>query len=283
MAKTKRSTPPLFELLEGNRLRRGDLGPPPDLRVVHPEPESEEASSQRGARFALAGEHSATNGRHAVAQFLGDRLHLSLTPFTAAVGVFLIAVVVLGAIYLGQQRGEKAARRAIIEAGIAGAPADADTVEAARQQQPAAHLVESLLANDAKPNPSPKTAERAQPKNTPAPALSVTSETSISPQHGWVRDFTYIMTQEFAAGRMEDARRAQDFLASRGFPAEIVKLDSGALQLITLEGYNHKDADQKKKADALLKKQRAAGTEYFATGGGYKLEGYFKTLKKDQW
>ena len=100
---------------------------------------------------------------------------------------------------------------------------------------------------------------------------------------GCMRDLTYIVAQEFAPGREEDARRAGAFVGERGIAVDIVRLDGGAMQLITLQGYNHKDAAQKKLADELLKKQRAAGAEYFASGGGYKLEGYYRTLKRDKW
>jgi hypothetical protein len=36
-------------------------------------------------------------------------------------------------------------------------------------------------------------------------------------------------------------------------------------------------------AEELLKKLHAVGSKYYAGGGGYKLEGYFKTLKSDRW
>lgn len=283
MAKIKRGTPPLFELLEGNRLRRGDAGAPPKLRVVNAEPEGEEAVSipKKGALPAAVQDVRVKPAEHAILQFLGDRLHVSLTPVTAAIGLFAISLLVLGAIYLGQRRGEKAALRAASAAGLG---PDVQDVDLVRQQPPSSHLVEGLLADGSRPaSPPVRTAEKPVPKAQPNAPRSAATELSAGPQQGWVRDFTYIMAQEFAAGRMEDAKRAQEFLKSKGFAAEIVKLDSGAVQLITTEGYNHKDPDQKKKADALLKKERSAGAEYFASGGGYKLEGYFKTLKKDQW
>lgn len=283
MAKLKRRTPPLFELLDGNRLRRGDSVTHPNLRVINAEPEAEEvvAPEKKKPFSAPSQETSAKPGEHAILQFLGDRLHLSLTPFTAAIGLFAVSLLVLGAIYLGQQRGQKAALQAASQAIL---EAEFQDIESVRQQPPVSHLIEGLLAGGAKPPVSPvRQAEKPASKPQSNPLLATPADLPAGPQQGWVRDFTYIMTQEFAAGRVDDAKRAQEFLKSKGFPAEIVKLDNGALQLITLEGYNHKDSAQKKKADALLKKQRAAGTEYFASGGGYKLEGYFKTLKKDEW
>lgn len=282
MAKSKRGSPALFELLQGNRFRRDDPQVQTHLRVVHHEPETVEETeavveADDAAPVAAA--------RSSLVQVKEDRLHLSLTPLSAAAIVFAISVLILGVYLVGQRRGEKAG----VLLGISQAvdPAGGtDSVEAVRSQPPAPHLVESLIEGNNKPAPV-RTREAQRPTQrgaeSAAAAPAVEPELPPGPRQGWVRDYTYIVAQEFGAGRMDDARAAQQYLTSRGFPAEIVKLDSGPLQLITLEGYNHKDPVQKKKADEILKKQRAAGVEYFATGGGYKLEGYYKTLKKDQW
>ncbi len=285
-SKSKRGGPPLFELLQGNRFRRGDVGlQQPDLRVVLPvaEASDEEIAAPMAVRFASPDEPSPTPTVPAAVQLLGDRLHLSLTPFTAAIGMFVIALLVLGAIFVGQRRGEKAGIQRALSASLEGDLVGVDAVETVRQQPPASHLVESLLAANAKPVAPPRDNERPARKSEPVAKAPTQAELPAGPRQGWVRDYTYIVTQEFASGRDDDARKAREFLESRGFPAQIVKLDSGALQLITLEGYNHKDPAQKKKADDILKKERAVGAEYFASGGGYKLEGYYKTLKRDQW
>lgn len=285
-SKPKRGGPPLFELLQGNRFRRSDAGPQrPELRVVHPTPDGadEDAAAESQVRLAASNDPVLVEGaKPAALQLQGDRLHLSLTPLTAAIGVFAISLLVMGAIYIGQWRGEKAILRAAAST-VDGDAALVDTVEAVRDQPPASHLVESLLTANSSPAPSSKVTDPAVRKAPPAAKTASSTELPAGPQHRWVRDFTYIVTQEFSADRREDALRAQEFLAARGFPTEIIKLNNGALQLITLEGYNHKDPAQKKKADAILKKERAAGAEYFATGGGYKLEGYYKTLKEDRW
>jgi len=229
-------------------------------------------------------------------QIKGDRLELSLTPLTAAVGAFVILLLVLGVYIVGRNRGEKAGLRGAFEIAAAGPLDEIDGVETVRQQPPASHLVESLFESNAKanananPNAKPdrdiERGARTPDRSADGKARSnsgAVAKTPPGPQQGWARDYTYIVAQEFAAGRSEDARRAQEYLTSKGFVAQVVKLSGGALQLITLEGYNHKDPAQKQKADEILKKQRAAGAEYFASGGGYKLEGYYKTLKKDQW
>ena len=286
-SKSKRGGPPLFELLQGNRFRRGDVTPSqPDLRVVHPVADvaDEEIEPAIPVRFAPPDEPDRQAAPEPVTmQLLGDRLHLSLTPFTAAIGMFVIVLLVLGAIFVGQRRGERAGIQRVLSASLEGDLGGVDAVETVRQQPPASHLVESLLAANAKPVAPPRESERPSRKTELVAKSQAPAELPAGPRQGWVRDYTYIVTQEFAAGRDDDARKAREFLETRGFPAQIVKLDSGALQLITLEGYNHKDAAQKKKADDILKKERAVGAEYFASGGGYKLEGYYKTLKRDTW
>lgn len=278
MAKTKRGTPPLFELLENNHLRRGSTGPQPDLRLVRPDAEHEEAEPVRPPlpRFNEPDAIIEKPNKPTAIQLLGDRLHVSLTPLSAAIGVFVISFLVLAALFFGQKRGEKSAIDRSVAGVIPGAPIEG--VETVREQAPASHLIAPLLVGSAPAVPAsdaPRKSAGADPAPVPSP--------SVSPRSEWVRDYTYIVAQEFAAGREADAEKAREFLAARGFPARVVKFDSGALQLITLEGYDHKDAAQKKKADNILKKQRAAGADYWTSGGGYRLEGYFKTLKKDEW
>jgi len=63
----------------------------------------------------------------------------------------------------------------------------------------------------------------------------------------------------------------------------LVRLSNGATQLITTQGYNRRDPTQHQMADQLLEKTRTLGAQYYAAGGGYKLEGYFKSLKSDTW
>ena len=81
-SKSKRGGPPLFELLQGHRFRRGDAGPnQPELRGVLPVPEvaEEEVETAIPVRFAPPDEASPSSNVPAAVQLLGDRLHLSLT------------------------------------------------------------------------------------------------------------------------------------------------------------------------------------------------------------
>jgi hypothetical protein len=277
MARSRRGSPPLFELLDGNRFRRGNTDPQPDLRLVQAEVEADDPRPSRSpARLNDPDAIVETTGPSGGVQLRGDRLWVSLTPVTAAAGVFVLCVLILAAVFFGKKRGEQAAFDRV--AGQAGLPGETGGLEALLQQPPATHLIEPLLVGQ----PAPMSASTAIRPKAPATGAPAAASESVS-QGPWVRDHTYIVAQEFAAGREADAAKAQAFLGARGFHAELVFFESGALQLITVEGYDHKDPGQKRKADEILKRQRAAGAEYWATGGGYKLEGYFKTLKKEAW
>jgi hypothetical protein len=125
--------------------------------------------------------------------------------------------------------------------------------------------------------------------------LATTQATAARPEAGvdqdppdpgkpqWIRGYTYIVAQEFSAESAGNAAKAQAFLADHGIVVAQVPYPSGAIQLIATQGYNHRDPTQKRMAEELLKKLHAVGSKYYAGGGGYKLEGYFKTLKSDRW
>jgi len=195
----------------------------------------------------------------------GDRIRVSLTSVTAAAAVFAFAVVMLGVFEAGRTIGDRSgAKRGAAAARAAYANEAMNEIEAARRQPAATHLVESLLGQT---GPVPST------------------ETGIAdPEIGgprWIRDYTYVVVQEFTAGHADSARQAKAFLEGRGVTTELVQYPSGSVQLITTQGYNRNDPTQRRLADELLNRVRAAGAEFFAQGGGYKLEGYFKTLKQD--
>lgn len=204
-------------------------------------------------------------------QLDGDRIRLSFTSITAAVAVFVTLIALLGVFEWGRWNGERTGFQRGHAVGRASYAAGAlDEIEAARMQPPATHVVRSLLK---------------QP-DTPAQAAGesvVDLDTIGSAEHRWIRDYTYIVAQEFSAGAEDDARRAQVFLARQGVATEVVRYASGAMQLITTEGFDRGDATQRQMADKWLAKVHAVGAEYFETGGRYKLEGYFKTLRNDTW
>jgi len=213
----------------------------------------------------------------------GDHVRLSLTSVTAAVAVFLGLATVLAAYGLGARRGDVGGFRRGFDAGrVDGSSATGDEIVALRNQPPLSHLVGGLLQETgAKPTSSAVREDRpamkaaaAAPANLPASAVSAA---------GWVRNQTYIVAQEFPAANVEKARHAREFLAQRGVNTELVSLNNDTTLLIATQGYNHKDPAQKRLAEQLLEKVRTIGTQYYAAGGGYKLEGYYKTLKRDNW
>jgi hypothetical protein len=202
-------------------------------------------------------------------EIVAGRVRVSLTSAIAAAVVFVAMVTVLVGYELGMRSGEKGGFGRGYEAGRASYAAEAvDEIELARAQPPAVHLTRSLRAEAA---PAGQSNERAGA----SAAVFGTAE--------WIRDYTYIVAQEFAAGRTEDAQRAREYLATRGIATALVALSNGAVQLITEQGYNLKDSTQKQLAARLLEQQHEVGSQYFASGGGYRLQGYFRTLKSDSW
>ena len=200
----------------------------------------------------------------------GDRIRISLTSVTAAVAVFAAMVIALGVFEFGRRLGDQGGFKRGHATGRASYVADAvSDIEAARSQPPATELISDLLR---------------EPAADTAVADAVTGEKAADSEGpDWIQDHTYIVAQEFSAGRRDDAQRAREFLTEHGVATELVCYPSGAIQLITAQGYNREDRTQREMSDQLLEKVHDVGAQYFASGGGYKLEGYFKTLKGDSW
>jgi hypothetical protein len=199
----------------------------------------------------------------------GERLYLSLTSVSAAgVAFVLLAVVALG-IGLGFRQGRA---RGLVEGFAAGrASYLADTtseIEAARQQSPATYLVGGLL-------------DVAQPVGGSDARAQQPGETGGDRADRWIDGYTYVVAQEFSSKNAADVEQARRFLADHGVETLAQPLASGGVRLITTQGFDRKDPAQRKLADQLLEKVRAIGAQYFASGGRYKLEGYFKTLAGD--
>ncbi len=202
-------------------------------------------------------------------RFDGDRVRFSFSSIVAAGVVFVFLVVLLGLFEWGRQSGLADGKRLGFAQGRASYEADAmDEIQQARMQPASTHLVESLLRDAEKPgagklNEAPDPSGKSQPK--------------------WVRGFTYVVAQEFSAGSDGDAERARDFLLDHGVPTAVVALPTGGIQLITIQGYNHYDRSQKQLGEKLLEKVQGVGTMYYAEGGRYRFDGYFRTLKKNAW
>lgn len=204
-----------------------------------------------------------------------DRVVISLSSVSAALVVFVCVLSLIGAFELGQRRGHASGvLDGFDRATQAGAPAAADEVEAVREGPVRSDLLSSgnTTGSSESKNPSRQDLVSGSSK---AAAPGVKSE--------WVKGRTYVIVQEFGKDAETDARKAQAFLQSRGIETAVVRLESGALRLVSTGGYDRQDAKERGRSDELIEKIRTAGAEYYKTGGGYKLEGYFATLRQDRW
>jgi len=200
----------------------------------------------------------------------GERIRLSFTSLSAAGTIFVALVLLLGSFEVGSRSGRTAGLAAGYEAGRASYAADAaEAIEVARSKKTPPQPVEQLLEEPVTQRPA-----------VASPDTGAQEESAV---RGWVRDYTYVVAQEFGTGRLEDGKRAQAYLADHGIPTELIRLAGGTSRLITLQGFNRADAAQRQLAERLLKKVHAVGAQYYADGGGYKLEGYYKTLKGESW
>ena len=201
-------------------------------------------------------------------EMVDGRIRVSFSSTAAGIDVFVGMAILLVAYEWGTGSGYADGWRIGHEDGRASYAAEAvSEIELARSQPPATHLVSGLLAGGG----AAETAELG-------------GKAIVDPEEQtWIRGYTYIVAQEFAADREEDAGHARLFLDEKGIPTAMVTLPGGAVQLITSEGYNHKDPTQKRIAEQLLEKVRRIGAQYYADGDGYRLNGYFKTLKSENW
>lgn len=274
MRKSKRG-PSLFELLD----EKGDPGSPTVQvpRWDEPTGRNEPKAADARAEEAVAEpDFEETAPNEVAVEVDGDRVRFSLTSGTAAIALFAALVVIVATFAWGNHRGKQAGLRAGYESGRTSyEAATVDEIEAARNQPAATYLVGSLI----EPPPG-DTAGRTSDDPAAVPAETA-SDWGSAPK--WISGYDYIVVQEFSARNAASAEAAQEFLARYGVSAHRVEFESGAVQLITTRGFNRKDPAQRRMAGRLLKKIHTVGTEYFAAGGGYRLEGYFKTLKRDQW
>lgn len=276
MAKSKKG-PALFELLGvGGENQNTTAQIPRWWSAGKPSPNLHESRAARnGPNLTLVSD--STTDPEPTFELNGNRVRFSFTSVTAAGAIFSILAVVTAGYLIGTRTGDRAGYKRGLDVARTAEPAPrSGEIELARAQPPATHLLAPLTGQPAAANPAPKPTKSEPTTPTSAPNRPV-------PASGWVKDLTYIVIQEFAAGSGEKAKAAQQFLAQKGVDSAMVTVAGGGLHLITTQGYNHKEAAQKKAADLLLAKVRTIGGQYYAAGGGYKLEGYYKTLKKDNW
>lgn len=214
----------------------------------------EEAAERNGPRIAIRGRH----------------LTVSLTSREAAVAVFSMIVLLFVVFAAGDRLGQGDYQRGFA-AGQASTGKPADEIAELQSRPPTPGLVDGLLVGSTGQPATQRDAVR-RPATTPAESGGT-----------WTPGLSYIVAQEFAADRKEDAVKAQAYLRDHGVTSEVVGLGSGRFQLITTQGFNTRDAAQKTAAETLLKKIHELGGQYFAGGGGYRMQGYLKTYKGDRW
>jgi len=283
MAKSKHQGSPLFDLLGGSRDQVGaSLRPPPAAASSPPpipkasrRPDTEQAivpskgmvaGRKTPAAAAGSGGPGRVRGRRRLIELDDECVTVSLTSLSAAIAVFVLSVGLLGLYELGRTRGQSAGYQAGYRAGRTSYEADATSeIESARNTPPASHVVEALLDSSS------------------GGAATADNRSDAGPQNPWVPGLTYVVAQEFAPHAEQDARKAQAFLRSQGIDTALITQDNGWFQLVTTQGYDRSDAVQRDLADKFIAKEHAAGVAYSASGGGYRLEGYFKTLRNEHW
>ncbi len=271
--------PALFDLLEDHPIDGGlAAGSPPRRVPARPAGLAERAT--RPVAASASAPPSVETARNVdlrggrAWQVDGRRVHISLTSASSALVLFVIVLLVTAAAVSGRRSGLKEGHRVGYEAGRAAFAAELDDeIDGVRRQPPQPELIAALTESEQR---------RSIPAAGPESASAVPSQGSRE-SRGWVPGHTYVVVQEFLPSAAADATPAREFLAQHGISTTPVRYRSGAIQLITDQGYNHRDPGQKRLAEQLLDKVRAVGAKYFASGGGYKLEGYFRTLKAEGW
>jgi hypothetical protein len=268
MMKSKRGTA-LFDLLGSTKPSAGDTPrEAPDPIVDRPAP-PKPIPTRRAPNAAIHGAQAEPETRVEVD---GGRLRVSFTTVGAAATVFALVLSLIGSFELGRRRGNAVGLARGYQAGRESIAAEADSeIEAARRQAPATHLVRGLLDVSDASVPGPV-----------GPTESSTGEVG-GPAGRWVPGLTYVVVQEFAPANADDARHARAYLADNGVDVAVIERLNGWTQLVTEQGYDRGDPAQRDLADRLLRRVHAIGAKYYAAGGGYKMEGYFKTHKTDGW
>lgn len=289
MAKSKSGTA-LFDLLN-----KGDTAPEEQLQVPgwwskkqdqkadespeldhETEPEqiipsaSAEEASESDSFSDFSDEVLPTETRRSFIVMDGEKIRVSFTSYSGAIALFIVMIVLLGTYEFGRTRGQRLGFTTGYDSGKLSFVADTmNEIENARKQPPATHIVRSLMTS----------LDISNPRKTVTPDQSIT----IAGTAHWIRGFTYIVAQEFGRDYKQHADRAQLFLSDHGVDTAKIVLPRGSVQLITTQGFNRSDETQRMMADQLLNKIHTIGTQYFSSGGGYRLQGYFKTLKNDSW
>ncbi len=211
----------------------------------------------------------------------GRSLVLTLSSTSAGIAVFLALLLLSGAYLIGssvgerrgQERGFKLGRDSYTSSTI-------DEIEKARQLPPSPQLLGGLLRDEPVATP-----ERSGNSSVLPETSDEASVPEALPESGiaWVGGYNYIVAQEFDGQASQEAESARLFLSENEVPAAVVRLRSGKLATVVLEGFNLKEPTQRRRADLLKEKVARLGSKYFSAGGRYKLEGYFAAYKSGAW
>lgn len=211
----------------------------------------------------------------------GRSLVLTLSSTSAGIAVFL-ALLLLSGVYLigssvgerrGQEQGFKLGRDSYTSSTI-------DEIEKARQLPPSPQLLGGLLRDEPVATPERSGNSSVFPESSDEASVSeAPSESGIA----WIEGHNYIVAQEFDGQASQEAESARLFLSENEVPAAVVRLRSGRLATVVLEGFNLKEPTQRRRADLLKEKVARLGSKYFSAGGRYKLEGYFAAYKSGAW
>jgi len=273
---TRRTGELLFDKLRPTPVEEGRIQAPPPQPVSEPvrRPQQVPPPTGTGRQTGLDVPDSDEKVR-----IDGPRLTLSLSSTAAGAWVF-VSLVCLGLVfYAGHSWGHSRGRQLGFKEGRESYSDNvSDEISQARAGAPASGVVDGLL-RDA-PNPSALTGSTVETPKSTTPGRSQPGQpNSPAPAVAWVEGHNYIVVQEFDAGAEVEAEQARDYLLREEVPTAVVRTRSGRLRLVSVEGFNFKEATQRRRADALKQRIADAGERYFASGGRYKLQGYYAAYK----
>ena len=203
--------------------------------------------------------------------------YFRFTSTSAAIAIFIVAVVLAGTFLIGQRTGHGAGYaegwcdgQKTIQTEVT------DEIDKVRQQLPAVDLFSDLKnVERTTPAPSRVAASPEDGKTEPAKQPGV---------EGWVSGFNYLVVQGFRAEAKADALSAQAFLADNGIETELVESEGARKwQLITKRGFDFSNPAQKQVSIEFQSTVRQLGKVYVSSGGRYALEGYYRKLTGSHW
>ena len=209
----------------------------------------------------------------------GGRVRISLGARSGALAVFIVVLLGCGVFssgrWLGYQvglaDGQDRERQEVQRLSN-------DQIAEARRSEPVSDLFDGIgqspVSRSAEAKPVTPVLPKPVPPATPPPAAKSAT---------WVKGATYIVVQEFRSDAGQDATRAQEYLAQQGIESAVVGSPQKGFRLIATPGFNMADASQKELGEKLKERIKNVGKQYYESGGRYKLEGYFRTLKSDSW